>query len=224
MSTLKKIKSLQKRPDGIFGSFMTRPVSHVFAFISFKLKMSPNFVSFLSFIFCLLGIITLAISQDFYYKIAFIILWWLGAIYDAADGDLARFLGTGNPFGAWFDSFLDRMKEFLIFSLLGYISFKNSGNEIFLLLGIGAVFVNVMSGYMSDTRKLFITEKRKPQVQLSKKYNLGMVDTRDFIVIIFSAFNKFEYPLYIYCSLFLLALCYQFLKFLLDYGITKKNK
>jgi hypothetical protein len=56
----RKIKLLQKSPDGIFGSFMTRPVSHFFAAASYKLHLSPNFsVSFRLFF-------ALLVEQFFY--------------------------------------------------------------------------------------------------------------------------------------------------------------
>jgi len=218
MQTLRAIKQIQKRPDGIFGSFMTRPVSHVFAFVALKLRMTPNIVSFLSFVFCALGVAALIPGPEEYpYLIAAIALWWFGAILDAADGDLARYAKMGTPFGGWFDSFLDRIKEFMIFAAFGYFTFKIHGDELYLLLGIVSIFTNVMSGYVSDTKKLFISG-RTPEIQISKKYSFGMVDTRDFVVILSLALNEMRIALVTYSTLFLLALCGQIVIFIRKYA------
>jgi phosphatidylglycerophosphate synthase len=220
-NVIKKIKSLQKRPDGIFGSFMTRPVSHYFAFIAYKLHISPNIVSFLSFLFCLVAGVLVLFSQSTSFLILTICCWWIGAILDAADGDLARFTEKGTPFGGWFDSFLDRLKEFLIFSIFGYLAWKRNNSNIFLLLGLISIFTTVMSGYISDTKKLFIKEKRKPEIVFSRKYSFGMVDTRDFVVIVSLALNEMRIALIIYSTIFLILVILQTGKFIIEYGGKK---
>jgi phosphatidylglycerophosphate synthase len=218
LQTLKEIKKIQKRPDGIFGSFMTRPVSHIFAFISYKLSLTPNFVSFLSLLFCLTGLLILYFNTDDYYLILLSsVLWWIGAILDAADGDLARYSGQGSQFGGWFDSFLDRIKEFMVFGLLGYLTFKKYNEDIYLLAGFLSILSNVMSGYISDTKKLFITE-RTPEIRISKNYSFGMADTRDFFIIISLILDEFRIALGVYSTVFLVSLMIQ------TYRFTKKYR
>ena len=211
-SALRNIKSGQKRPDGVFGSFMTRPVSHVFAYFSFKLGLSPNFVSFLSFVFCGFGAALLVWRRDPSAMIAAALLWWLGAILDAADGDLARYIGNMNAFGAWFDSFLDRGKEFLIFTIFAYCAWIDFNSPMCLLWGVLAVFATVMSGYITDTKKLF-TGGRKPVVKMGKKYMLGMVDTRDFFVIASLFIGDMRIALWIYGTLFFVVVWAQVFMF-----------
>ena len=211
-AALKEIKSGQKRPDGIFGSFMTRPISHIFAYLSYKLGLSPNIVSFLSFVFCAFGAALLVWQRDPVGMIAAALLWWFGAILDAADGDLARYIGNMNPFGAWFDSFLDRGKEFLIFSTFSYCMWVDLESELYLLLGILAVFATVMSGYITDTKKLF-TGGRKPVVKMGKKYMLGMVDTRDFFVIASLFAGDMRIALWVYGTLFFIVVWAQVFMF-----------
>ena len=216
--TIKEIKRTQKKPDGIFGSFMTRPVSHIFAYFCYRLSLSPNFVSFLSIVFCFIGIIILYMYPENYNLILLAAaMWWIGAIFDAADGDLARFTGKGSQFGGWFDSLLDRIKEFMIFGLLGYLMYKMYNNEIYLLAGFLSIFTNVMSGYISDTKKLFI-QARTPEVVLSKNYSFGMVDTRDFFVILSLILNEFRIALIVYSTIFMFALIFQIYKFIKKYA------
>jgi len=223
---LKQIKKLQKRPDGIFGSFMTRPVSHIVAYLSMKLGLSPNIVSFISLVLCSIASGIIAIYTSYLWYVVAALIWWFAAIFDAADGDLARYTKTASPFGGWFDSLLDRIKEFMIFALLGYISYKIYDNEIYLLLGVLSVFSNVMSGWISDTKKLFI-EKREVEIYLGKKYSLGMVDTRDFVVIVSLLCNELRLALIIYGLVFPFVVLSQIILFYKRYGrsnnISKEN-
>jgi len=225
LTEIKQIKKLQKKPDGIFGSFMTRPFSHVIAFFSYKLKLSPNFISFLSFLFCIFSIVLIYQNSYKYYVIG-AIFWWVAAIFDAADGDLARYSGLASPFGGWLDSLFDRIKEFIIFAILGYICYSNYHNEIYLLLGIISIFTNVMSGWISDTKKLFI-QKREVEITLSKNYSLGMVDTRDFIIILSLFINELRLALIIYGLGFPFVVLSQIILFYKRYGrsnnISKEN-
>jgi len=214
---LNEIKKLQKRPDGIFGSFMTRPVSHIVAYISNILKLTPNIVSFISLVLCLITCSILFFNQMHCSFIVAAILWWFAAIFDAADGDLARYIGKSSTFGGWLDSLFDRMKELLIFGVLGYVAYKNYNNELYLLLGFLSIFTNVMSGWISDTKKLLI-EKRDVEIKLSKKYCLGMVDTRDFIIIVSLLLHEIRLALFLYSTLFLLVLLYQIILFYKRYA------
>jgi phosphatidylglycerophosphate synthase len=217
-SILGEIKAGQKRPDGVFGSFMTRPVSHIFAYISFKMGLSPNLVSFLSFVFCVISVALLIFQRHhFYVPIVAALLWWFGAILDAADGDLARYEGRMSPFGGWFDSFLDRCKEFIGFSCFAYCAWIDYNSEICLLLGILAVFSNIMSGYITDTKKLF-TGKRTPTVKMGKKYILGMVDTRDFFVVLSLFAGDMRIALWVYGTLFFVVVWAQIFMFCGRFG------
>ena len=205
---LKKIKIIQKRPDGIFGSFMTRPFSPFFAYLFNKVRISPNTVSFFSFSLCLASVLVLLFINTFQGNIIAIILWWIAAIFDAADGDLARYSNQVSAFGGWFDSFLDRLKELLIFGIFGYLAYKRCNMDLCLLLGFFALSANIMSGWISDTKKLFI-EKRVVEVQINEKYSFGMVDTRDFLIILSLAIDNFYIILMLYSAIFLFVIPFQ---------------
>jgi phosphatidylglycerophosphate synthase len=214
---LKKIKSLQKRPDGFFGSFMTRPFSPYLSLAAYRLNLSPNTVSILSFLFCFAGAGILLLSNSYVVLILAAIFWWIGAILDSSDGDLARFLGKNNMFGGWLDSFLDRLKEFMIFTIMGFLAWKHYHNDIFLLLGLLSIFSTVMSGYITDSKKLFIKEKRKPEIVLGSKYIMGMVDTRDFFVILSLLVKDFRLALLTYGTVFILVDVAQLIFFVRKY-------
>lgn len=232
---LREIKKGQKLPDGIFGSFMTRPVSHIVAYFFYKIHFTPNMVTFISFLFCLtscLSLLVLKKSSSLFITAAMI--WWAGAILDAADGDLARYSKKASMFGAWFDSYLDRIKEFFIFGTFGYLAFKNYGlsdwgsiteiefgNEFYLFLGFFSILSNVMSGWVSDTKKIFSNGQRKVEIKLSNKYMIGMVDTRDFFVILSLCLGELRIALYLYGLVFPFVLMMQTGMFLKSYGQDK---
>jgi len=232
---LREIKRGQKSPDGIFGSFMTRPVSHVVAYFFNRIHFTPNMVTFMSFLLCLASCLSLmVIRKSHFLFIAAAMIWWLGAILDAADGDLARYSKKASMFGAWFDSYLDRIKEFLIFGTLGYLAFKNHGlsnwgnfldiefgKDFYLFLGFSSILSNVMSGWVSDTKKIFCNGHRKVEIKLSNRFMIGMVDTRDFFVILTLCLAEFRIALYIYGLVFPFVLMMQTGLFLKNYGQEK---
>ena len=99
--TYSEIKKFQKKPDGFFTTFIQRPVSPLFTYLAIKLDISPNVVSVLSFLFCCISSVLIIIID---YKGIFIvagIIWWIGAVLDSADGDLARYTGHISSFGGW---------------------------------------------------------------------------------------------------------------------------
>jgi len=214
---IKKIRGFQKKPDGIFGSYMTRPVSHIVAYAAKKLGLSPNMVSFISFLLCMASVLLIYFFYDIYHwLLVSAAIWWLGAILDAADGDLARYANKTSDFGKWFDSYLDRIKEFMIFSVMGLAAYKIHGSQVYLLLGFLSIFSNVMSGYISNTKDLFV-RGRSPEIVLGKRYLLGMVDTRDFFVILSLAANDLRLVLFCYSTVFFIVLWVQTFLFIRKY-------
>ena len=232
LEELSEIKKIQKMPDGLFGSFMTRPVSHIAAYLFKRLHFSPNMVTFLSFVLCGFACLMLLLFRINTTLLIFTaVFWWGGAILDAADGDLARYTNTGSSFGGWFDSYLDRIKEFIIFGTLGYLTFKgygisgwgnifttDFGPELYLFLGFFSIFSNVMSGWITDTKKIFCNGERKVEIKLSSRYSFGMVDTRDFFVILSLLAGEFRIALFVYGFFFPVVIAMQTGLFLKRYS------
>ena len=76
-----------------------------------KLGTTPNLITILGLLLVAIGALFLYLGQNF---ISFIFLL-LGALCDAIDGSLARRLGKNSPFGAFFDSLMDRVSDALPF-------------------------------------------------------------------------------------------------------------
>ena len=76
-----------------------------------KLGTTPNLITILGLLLVAIGSLFLYIGQNF---ISYIFLL-MGALCDAIDGSLARRLGKNSPFGAFFDSLMDRVSDALPF-------------------------------------------------------------------------------------------------------------
>jgi len=76
-----------------------------------KLGTTPNLITILGLLLVAIGSLFLYLGQNF---ISFIFLL-LGALCDAIDGSLARRSGRNSPFGAFFDSLMDRISDALPF-------------------------------------------------------------------------------------------------------------
>jgi hypothetical protein len=91
-------------------------------------------------------------------------------------------------------------------------SYGVSVNLIFLLTLL-AIFGNWISGYITDTKKYMLREKRKKQITKGRFY-LGMTDTRDFLLIVafvleIFTIKGFLYLLYFYGLVFMIPLIWQ---------------
>jgi len=211
------LRKAQKKPDGFFTTFFSRPVSPVFTYIGLKLNLTPNIISFLSLCFCAIASAVLFFASSMAHYIASGLLWWIGAILDSSDGEIARYTGLASRFGLWIDSFCDRIKEFMIFGLVTYLVFLSTGKELFLLLGVLSLFSNVMSGYISDTKKLFV-KKRTLEIQFSRNFAFQMVDTRDFLVTVSIMTGRLDLLLAVYGSVFVAAVLAQSFLFWIRYN------
>ena len=103
-----------------------------------RLKMSPNILTLIGFLFNI-------VASFFFAKGLFGYAGWLmifGASFDLFDGQVARITGQVSKSGAFFDSVMDRFSEGLTFLGLAFW-FRDSWILIFVLLGlIGSMAVS----------------------------------------------------------------------------------
>ena len=90
-----------------------------------KAGLKPWIISLSGLIFTTLGLLILiyfgSSSMDFY-----LLLISLGALMDGLDGSLARLQGRTSKWGAFYDSFIDRLVEILIIFGLLYVNIINN--------------------------------------------------------------------------------------------------
>jgi len=111
-------KSYQEAPDTDFykhslARYFFRPISFYLSIIFLKLKISPNQVTILSWVFALAGCFAYCIGENIWSLIGFlfIIIW---ALLDYVDGSMARFLNQRTSFG----HFIDVVGAYYVIALL----------------------------------------------------------------------------------------------------------
>tara|TARA_B100001996_G_scaffold70169_1_gene51345 strand:+ start:357 stop:929 length:573 start_codon:yes stop_codon:yes gene_type:complete len=112
-----------------------KPTSEKFAFPFIKIlayfNVKPNTVS------CI-GLFVIVFGSYFFYlgnNLFGIVLIFLGSAIDGLDGPYARYVNLSTERGAILDSFIDRIGELVIWSVIG-ISFTDSHVELFTIFSI----------------------------------------------------------------------------------------
>lgn len=129
LSNLKKC--YEDSPDTDFYKYslarlVFRPLSFYFALLAIKLKISPNQITFISWIAVLLGCFNYAfqIVTIEYFSFCMIMLW---ALLDYVDGSMARFLCLRSDFG----HFIDIVGAYFLFAFLPLGISIGSDNKVF---------------------------------------------------------------------------------------------
>lgn len=118
--------------------FILDPIADLF----FRLHFTPNGVTFLGLL--ITAVVAYLIITG--HLLVAGLLYVVGAGADAIDGTLARRIGIRNPFGAFWDSTLDRMGETFVIAALGYQA-ALQGNYITVLLAFTALMTSYLVSY-----------------------------------------------------------------------------
>lgn len=137
-----QLNDVVKRVDGFFASYFTRWFSLPFVWIFSKIGISPNIVTLISLVFGLWAAYAFLHQQ----LILGALLVQISFMFDCVDGQLARYIGKGSPFGAWLDTVTDRIKEFLVLFSLG-MAYNMPWLAFF------AIFASAMRHYDFSKRK-----------------------------------------------------------------------
>mgnify|MGYP001574295434 CR=1 FL=1 len=112
-------------------------------------RITPNIISFIS--------LFLGVLSAFFYFIGFELeasfMYICSYIFDATDGKVARITGKGKVYGAWLDTFVDRLNLVLISLAISYNHYELYGSISFLLLNnlfLGLAFIGWESRYNID--------------------------------------------------------------------------
>ncbi|MHA1392889.1 MAG: CDP-alcohol phosphatidyltransferase family protein [Promethearchaeota archaeon] len=111
------------------------------------MKLKPNHATFIMLVFSILSSISLCIFKSF---LVFSIFIFMVMIFDGVDGTLARISNQTTTFGGFFDSTLDRISEFIIFTSLYFIGVVNFifNSDLFHFLIILISISSFMTSYL----------------------------------------------------------------------------
>ncbi|MEE8329986.1 MAG: NTP transferase domain-containing protein [Thermodesulfovibrionia bacterium] len=179
------IDRLKKPTDGPVARYLNRPISAKITRYLLKTDISPNQISFFSFILSLIAA-ALFFFGSYIALAAGAVFAQISSIIDGCDGEVARLKHKETDFGGWFDAVLDRYADaFLLFGLT-YHTFTQSGNISYLVIGFLAIIGSFMNSYTSDKYDGFMKRKLGP----GKHYFRMGRDVRIFLIFIGALFNR----------------------------------
>jgi CDP-L-myo-inositol myo-inositolphosphotransferase len=175
---------LKKASDGPVSRYLNRPISVRITKYLLKTKITPNWISFLSFILTITGAIFFFL-RGYANLVIGGILAQLSSIIDGCDGEIARLKLQTSDFGGWFDAVLDRYADaFLLFGLTYYVYFGNK-SLLTLFIGFLAIIGTFMNSYTADKYDGLMKKKIPP----GKPYFRMGRDVRMFIIFIGALIN-----------------------------------
>ena len=139
--TWEDIKACRPAVMGPVEVLFNRRLSTLLTGLLVRTPLSPNQVTFLSFLVLLPGIYLLSTGG----RTSLIgagLLIQLSFTLDCCDGEMARLRGQSSPFGAWFDGTLDRIAELMLFIALGLALERQTGDPrawVYTLIAFSAL-------------------------------------------------------------------------------------
>ncbi len=179
------LSNLKKTSDGPVSRHLNRPISIQISKYLIKGRITPNQISFLSFILSVIGAIFFFLGGYVNLLIGGV-LAQVSSIVDGCDGEIARLKFQTSEFGKWFDAVLDRYADaFLLFGLTYYVYFPGE-NPLYLLVGFLALIGSFMNSYTADKYDGLMKEKLGP---VKYYFRIGR-DVRLFIIFLGVLINQ----------------------------------
>ena len=146
--------------DGFFSTFVLRKISKGFTRVALTLKLTPNFITVVSFLVGLIAAIEFSRSN----YILGALLLQISLIFDCVDGEVARYTKQFSRFGAWLDALSDRVKEFMAIGGLAY-SVQDSVKSIWLLATVAVILQTIK--HISDYDFIAVRESLEVKIEPS---------------------------------------------------------
>ena len=181
----KLLDTLKKTSDGPISRHLNRPLSTRITRHLLRTDITPNHVSFFSFILAMVGALFFFLG-GYSNLVIGALLAHVSSVIDGCDGEIARLKFQVTEFGGWFDAVLDRYADaFLLFGLTYYVYAAN--RDIFApFIGFLAIIGTFMNSYTADKYDGLMKRKLVP----GKYYfRLGR-DVRMFIIFLGALLNQ----------------------------------
>ena len=179
------LANLKKTSDGPVSRYLNRPISIRISKYLLKKQITPNQISFSSFILSMIGALFFFLGGYVNLLIGGI-LAQLSSLIDGCDGEIARLKFQSSDFGKWYDAVLDRYADaFLLFGLTYYIYFPGE-NFLYLLMGFLALIGSFMNSYTADKYDGLMKKRIVP----GKHYFRIGRDIRMFIIFLGAITNQ----------------------------------
>lgn len=180
--------SLKKKRFNFFNKltyvdiYLNRPIAGLIVRAVYKTRVTPNGLTYCSFILGLLGAFFFSRAQHLYFIIGGI-LAQLSSIVDGADGMLARARGMCSNYGAHLDLFFDRIMDFSV--MVGVSFGAGTYYKSTLLLTLGLIAAGL---YLLETNLYYITRSYYQSKQTGETGEFRAI--LFLIIMIFSIANR----------------------------------
>ena len=138
--------------DGFISRYLNRPVSRRISEVLVRTSISPNGISLLSFVVCIIGAVMFC-PGGYIWTITAGLVVQLSSIVDGCDGEVARLRFQSSKFGGWFDTILDRYADTAIVT---GVSFGYWSAHPHAAVWLGAIFVLTGFIMVSYVKKEFV--------------------------------------------------------------------
>lgn len=180
------LANLKKPTDGPISRYLNRPISTRLSRYLLKTNITPNLISWISFILSITATLFFFLGNYLTLVIGGILVQ-ISSIIDGCDGEIARLKFKETDFGGWFDAVLDRYADaFVILGLTYYFYSFNPTNFLGVLMGFLALIGSFMNSYTADKYAGYVKRKLGPKVYY---WRLGR-DVRMFIIFIGALINQ----------------------------------
>ncbi|MGR3303511.1 MAG: NTP transferase domain-containing protein [Candidatus Scalindua sp.] len=144
------LDSLQgKSADGPVSRWLNRPVSIRLSKVLVNFNITPNQISFLSFLLSIVAAGLFALGDYLYLALGGIVAQF-ASIIDGSDGEVARLKYLTSDYGRWFDAVLDRYADAFLLSGLTWYVYNHNPTSIVLGVGFLAIIGSFMVSYTAD--------------------------------------------------------------------------
>lgn len=134
--------------------YIFRPLIKLIAKGLIRIGVTPNIATIIMLSFSILSFISLVIFRNLLYFSFFV---FITGIMDGCDGAIARLTNKSTKFGGFFDSFMDRVSEFIIFFglfIFNYNEFLWNFIDMNLVIFI-SFLISIMISYSRARAEVF---------------------------------------------------------------------
>ncbi len=177
------LDSLQgKSADGPVSRWLNRPVSIRLSKGLVNFNITPNQISFFSFILSIIAAGLFAVGDYLYLALGGIVAQF-ASIIDGSDGEVARLKYLSSDYGGWFDAVLDRYADaFLLFGLTWYV-YNHNPTSIVLGVGFLAIIGSFMVSYTADKHDRLMANRFGQGMRMGR-------DVRVFLIFLGAVLNQ----------------------------------
>ncbi|MCP5053046.1 MAG: CDP-alcohol phosphatidyltransferase family protein [bacterium] len=214
--SLKKKKKLLLNKLVQVEKYFHRPLAGLMVRAIYKTPVTPNQVSYFSFLLGLAAIFFFTQGTAQYFALGGIFTL-LSSIVDCADGQLARLKDMCSDYGAYLDIFFDRIVDFGIIAGIAIGYYNAAGNVNLLIMGLLAAGLYLLQISLFYLKKQFL--KNKSTGETSEAHSLLLL-----VICIFGVINRLDILIYILLAETIIVVLVRLINFISLGGGQRKQQ